>query len=152
MRKTHLWISLIVGVLVWGAYFAHFLNVMRDGHLFPMILSFLGALATVVVAEVVATGLIGWLFRRRMRALDDGPTLNAALKASHVSLMAVMVMMMAAAGALVLAAGFGWRPDIFFERQGFARLAVIAANALLALVVIAELLRAALTLALLPRR
>jgi hypothetical protein len=26
MRKVHLWISLIVGVLVWGAYFAHFIK------------------------------------------------------------------------------------------------------------------------------
>ena len=150
-RKLHLWISLIVGVVVWGAYFAHFLRVVRDGFVGPIMLSFLIALAVIVIAEFAATGAIAWLFRRRARVLDDGPTLHAALKASHVALMTVIFLMLVVAAVLVVAAGFGWQPDLA-PRQAFARLSVIAANVLLAIVVIAELLRAALTLALLPRR
>ena len=68
MRKTHLWISLIVGVLVWGAYFAHFIQSLRGEATGGLVWWFVGALAVTVVAETVATGLIGWLFRRRARA------------------------------------------------------------------------------------
>ena len=151
MRRTHLWISLVVGLVVWGAYFGHVVRVIGDAPLFPIMIWFLGALAITVVAEFVATGAVAWLFRRRARTLDEGPTLDAALKASHVALMTVIVLMLVVAAALVVAAGFGWQPDLA-PRQAFARLSVIAANVLLALVVIAELTRAAFTLALLPRR
>lgn len=146
-RRTHLWISLVVGLAVWGAYFGHFLQQMRRGETGGLALWFLGALAVIVVAETAATGLIAWLFRRRARELDEGPTLQAALKASHVALMLLIVMALTAAALLALASLFGWSLDL-----SGARGQVIAANALLAMVVIAELLRAALTLALIPRR
>ncbi|WP_332641298.1 hypothetical protein [Brevundimonas sp.] len=146
-RRTHLWISLIVGLAVWGAYFGHFLQQMRRGDTGGLALWFLGALAVIVVVETVATGLIAWLFRRRARELDDGPTLQAALKASHVALMLLIVLALTAAALLALAALFGWSLDLSASRGQ-----VVAANALLAMVVIAELLRAALTLALIPRR
>lgn len=146
-RHTHLWISLVVGLAVWGAYFGHFLQQMRRGETGGLALWFLGALAVIVLAETVATGLIAWLFRRRARDLDEGPTLQAALKASHVALMLMIVMALTAAGLLALASLFGWSLDLSASRGQ-----VIAANALLAMVVIAELLRAALTLALIPRR
>ncbi|MEJ6789113.1 hypothetical protein BrevBR_06135 [Brevundimonas sp. BR2-1] len=146
-RRTHLWISLIVGLAVWGAYFGHFLQQMRRGDTGGLALWFLGALAVIVVVETVATGLIAWLFRRRARELDDGPTLQAALKASHVALMLLIVMALTAAAVLAFASLFGWSLDL-----SAARGQVVAANALLAMVVIAELLRAALTLALIPRR
>lgn len=151
-RKVHLWVSLVVGVVVWGAYFIHFTLVMRDGTPGVLMFAFLGALAITVLAEFAATGLIAWLFRRRARVLDDGPTLEAALKASHVALMTLIFLALVTAAILVLAAGFGWRPDLGPPRTEFARMSVIAANALLAMVVSAELLRAGLTLALLPRR
>ena len=32
-RKTHLWISLVAGVLAWGAYFIHFVQSVRAGDL-----------------------------------------------------------------------------------------------------------------------
>jgi hypothetical protein len=147
MRKTHLWISLIVGVLVWGAYFAHLIASLRGETTGGLVWWFLGALAVTIVAETVATGLIGWLFRRRARMLDEGPTLQAALKASHVALMLLVLMALVAAAVLALASQFGWSLDL-----SGARGQVIAANILLAMVVIAELLRAALTLALMPRR
>jgi hypothetical protein len=146
-RRTHLWISLIVGLAVWGVYFAHFLQQMRRGETGGLALWFLGALALIVVVETVATGLIAWLFRRRARTLDEGPTLQAALKASHVALMLLIVMALTAAAILAFAALFGWGLDLSGPRGQ-----VIAANALLAMVVTAELLRAALTLALIPRR
>lgn len=146
-RRTHLWISLVVGLAVWGAYFGHFLQQMRAGETGGLALWFLAALAVIVLVETAATGLIAWLFRRRARALDEGPTLQAALKASHVSLMLLIGLVLAAAAALACASLFGWTIDL-----SGARGQVIAANALLAMVVTAELLRAGLTLALLPRR
>lgn len=147
MRKIHLWISLIVGIGVWGAYFAHFVQGLRAGETGGLLWWFLGALVVTVVAETAATGLIAWLFRRRSRTLDDGPTLQAALKASHVALMLLVALVLVAAGALALAAAFGWSLNL-----SGARGQVIAANVLLAMVVIAELTRAGLTLALLPKR
>ena len=147
MRKIHLWISLIVGVLVWGAYFVHFVQGLRAGDLGDLIWWFVAALVVAAVAEAAATGLIARLFRRRARVLDEGPTLDAALKASHVALMLLIGLALTAAAALAFASLFGWS----LELSG-ARGQVIAANALLAMVVSAELLRAALTLALLPRR
>jgi hypothetical protein len=147
MRKTHLWISLIVGALVWGAYFVHVFQSLRGQGSGGLVWWFLGALAVTVVAETVVTGLIGWLFRRRARALDDGPTLQAALKAGHVALMLLILLVLVAAALLALASQFGWSLDLSGPRGQ-----VIAANILLGMVVIAELLRAALTLALLPRR
>lgn len=151
-RRIHLWVSLVVGAVVWGVYFAHFLTQMRSGTPGVLIAYFLAALTATTLAEVVATGVIAWLFRRRARVLDDGPTLDAALKASHVALMTLIVLALLAAGALALAVGFGWQPDLGPPRTAFARMATMAANALLAMVVIAELVRAAFTLALMPRR
>ena len=147
MRKTHLWTSLIVGVLVWGAYFAHLIQSLRGDGNGGLAWWFLGALAVTVALEAVATGLIGWLFRRRARTLDEGPTLQAALKASHLSLMILIAFVLVAAAALAFASLFGWSLDL-----AGARGQVVAANALLAMVVVAELARAAFTLALLPRR
>jgi hypothetical protein len=147
MRKTHLWISLVVGVLVWGAYFVHFIQSLRGEATGGLVWWFLGALVVTVIAETVATGLIGWLFRRRTRALDDGPTLQAALKASHVALMLLIAMILGAALLLSVPSLFGWTLISLSESTP-----VIAANILLGRVVIAELTRAALTLALLPRR
>lgn len=146
-RKTHLWISLIVGVLVWGAYFGHVVQAFRRGDPGNLALWFLGALAAIVLVETVATGLIAWLFRRRARALDEGPTLQAALKASHLALMLLVALVLSAAAALAIASLFGWSPDL-----AAPRVQVLAANLLLAMVVVAELARAALTLALIPRR
>lgn len=146
-RKTHLWISLIVGVLVWGVYFGHVLQAFRRGDPGNLALWFLAALAVIVLAETVATALIGWLFRRRARTLDEGPTLQAALKASHVALMLLIALVLSAAAALAVASLFGWSPDLSAPRAQ-----VLAANVLLAMVVVAELCRAALTLALIPRR
>ena len=145
-RKTHLWISLIVGVVVWGGYFAHVVQTLRRGDTGGLVFWFLGALALVIGLEAVATGLITWLFRRRARVLDEGPTLQAALQASHVALMLLIVMVLALAALLVLPALFG------FNLIGLSPdLPVIGANILLAMVVIAELTRAAFTLMLMPR-
>lgn len=146
-RHTHLWISLVVGLAVWGAYFGHFLQQMRRGDTSGLVFWFLGALVVIVLAETVAVSLISWLFRRRARVLDEGPTLQAALKASHVALMLLIVLILASAGLLASASLFSWSLDL-----SGARGQVIAANALLAMVVTAELLRTGLTLALLPRR
>ena len=147
MRKIHLGISLVVGVLVWGAYFAHFVQGLRDGDLSDLVWWFVAALIVAAVAEAAATGLIARLFRRRERALDDGPTLQAALKAGHGALMLLVGLVLISALVLALSSVFGWTLDL-----SGARGEVIAANLLLAMVVVVELARAALTLALMPRR
>ena len=147
MRKTHLWISLVVGVLVWGVYFGHFVQTLRRGEAGGLAWWFLGALAVIVLAETVATSLIAVLFRRRTRELDEGPTLQAALKASHVALMVLIALALITAAGLAVASLFGWSLDLAAPRAQ-----VLAANVLLAMVVVAELTRAAFTLALLPRR
>ena len=146
-RKTHLWISLVVGLCVWGAYFTHVVRALKAGDIGGLVWWFLGALVVMVIVEAAATGLIAWLFRRRTRQLDDGPTLAAALKASHVALMILVALVLISAAGLSIAGLFGWAlsaasPDLL----------VIASNALLAMVVVAELARAAFTLALIPRR
>lgn len=146
-RKTHLWVSLIVGLVVWGVYFTHVVQALDSGETGGLAFWFLGALFLVMALEAAATGLIAWLFRRRARVLDDGPTLDAALKASHVALMLLIVMILALAALLAVPAAFGW------SLVGMSSAApVIAANILLAMVVAAELVRAAVTLALIPRR
>lgn len=145
-RKTHLWISLVVGLGVWGAYFTHVVRALRAGDVGGLVWWFLGALVVMVIVETVATGLIAWLFRRRTRQLDDGPTLAAALKASHVALMILVALVLISAAGLSIAGLFGWSPS-----PTSPNLMVVAANALLAMVVVAELARAAFTLALIPR-
>ena len=147
MRKIHLWISLVVGVLVWGAYFLHFVQGLRAGDLGGLVWWFVAALIVAAVAEAAATGLIARLFRRRVRVLDEGPTLQAALKAGHVALMLLVGLILLAALVLALSSVLGWTLDL-----SGARGQVIAANLLLAMVVVAELVRAGLTLALMPRR
>ena len=147
MRKIHLWISLVVGVLVWGAYFLHFIQGLRAGDLGGLVWWFVAALVIAALAEAAATGLIARLFRRRARVLDEGPTLQAALKAGHVALMLLVGLILLSALVLALSSVFGWTLNL-----SGARGQVIAANLLLAMVVVAELVRAGLTLALMPRR
>lgn len=145
-RKTHLWISLVAGVVAWGAYFAHFVQSVRAGDLGGLVFWFIGALAVVLVAETVVAGAVAWLLRKRARTLDEGPTLNAALKAGHVALMLLVGMLLLAAGVTAFAAGLGVDLGLAGPRGQ-----VMLANGLLAMVVIAELTRAGLTLALMPR-
>jgi len=146
MRRTHLWISLIVGLVVWGAYFGHVVLSLRQGDTSDLWLWFSGAVVVVLLAEGVVTGLIARLFRRRSRALDEGPTLQAALQASHVALMLLVVMLLVAAAVLVIAANFSIGATL--TSLGME----VIANVLLFMVVVTELTRAAFTLALLPRR
>ena len=105
------------------------------------------ALIAAVALEAGATSVVAWLFRKRARDLDDGPSLNAALKAGHVALMALIALLLGCAFLLALASRFGWNFDL-----STARAQAIAANVVLALVVLTELIRAAFTLMLLPRR
>lgn len=147
MRRTHLWISLLVGVGVWGAYFAHFIQAVRTDDLSGLLWWFLGALIAAIALEAGATGLLARLFRLRTPTLDDGPSLNAALKAGHVALMLLVMQLLGLALVLALASRFGWSVDL-----STARMQAIAAHILLGMVVVAELVRAAFTLALLPRR
>lgn len=147
MRRTHLWISLLVGAGVWGAYFLHFIQAVRADDLSGLIWWFLVALIVAVGLEAGATGVVARLFRLRAQALEDGPSLNAALKAGHVALMLLVVQLLGLSLILALASRFGWSLDL-----STTRMQAIAAHILLGMVVVAELVRAAFTLALLPRR
>ena len=90
------------------------------------------SLGGISVLGLFAVAVIGFLVIQRKR-------LSA--------LMLLIGLALTAAAALAFASLFGWSLDL-----SGARGQVIAANALLAMVVSAELLRAGLTLALLPRR
>lgn len=147
MRRTHLWISLLVGTGVWGAYFAHVLRAVRADDPSGLVFWFAGALIVALALEAGATAVVARLFRLKTRALDDGPSLIAALKAGHVALMFLVAQLLVLAAALALASRFGWNLDL-----STARMQAIAANLLLGMVVLAEGVRAAFTLALLPRR
>jgi hypothetical protein len=119
---------------------------VRAGDLGGLVFWFIGALAVVLVAETVVAGAVAWLLRKRAWTLDDGPTLNAALKAGHVALMLLVGLLLLAAGVMAFAAGLGVDLGLAGPRGQ-----VMLANGLLAMVVIAELTRAGLTLALMPR-
>lgn len=147
MRKVHLWISLLVGTGVWGAYFLHVARAVRGDDLSGLVWWFLGALVAAAALEAGATSVVAWLFRKRARDLDDGPSLNAALKAGHVALMTLIGLLLVCAAGLALGSRFGWSFDL-----STARAQAVAANVLLGLVVLTELIRAAFTLMLLPRR
>ncbi len=147
MRRTHLWISLLVGAGVWGAYFAHVVRAVQADDLSGLVFWFAGALIVALALEAGATAVVARLFRLKARALDDGPSLIAALKAGHVALMFLVAQLLVLAAALALASRFGWSLDL-----STVRMQAIAANILLGMVVLAEGVRAAFTLALLPRR
>jgi hypothetical protein len=155
-REKHLWISIVAAGGVWGWYFWFLIRHVMAGKLVndhftgDVSLAFMGALVLVVLIEVALTIVATLTTPKHEQKARDEREVHAALKASHVALMALIALVFCVAmGAYFL----GLIDDnlvggaAVFSVDG--NLMVLVANVLLACVVIAELIRAAVTLMLL---
>lgn len=155
-REKHLWISIVAAVGVWGWYFWFVIRRLLDGQLGDdhftgdLGMAFAACLVVVVLVEVVLTFIATVTTPKIERKTRDEREILAALKASHVALMGLIALVMSVAIVAYFAGLIddnlvGGR-DVFHVS---GNLMVLLANVLLACVVLAELLRAAVTLALL---
>lgn len=155
-REKHLWISIVASVGVWGWYFWVLIEHLRAGRLVndhftgDVSLAFMGALVLVVLVEVVLTMIATLTTPKHEQKTRDEREIHAALKASHVALMALIALVFCVSMATYFA---GLIDDnlvggaAVFQVDG--NLMVLVANILLACIVIAELIRASVTLVLL---
>jgi hypothetical protein len=156
-REKHLWISIVSTVLVWGFYYVRLIQGVLEGALsdprFGWMLGalFIGCLVTSVVIEIVLTILASLTTRKAEREARDEREMLASLKASHVSLMALIAIVFSlsiCAYLLGLAASAGEGPGVALtDGAGL----VLVSNALMAAVIASELIRYVFTLALLRR-
>lgn len=157
-REKHLWISILVTVVVWGSYFWRLVERVMGGGLGQHDLAddmsdrFISSLVISVVVEVVLTAIATWTTRKAEREAKDEREILASLKASHAALMALI--------ALVICLSFGawvvsWLQPAFGVERGLdithVNAWVLLSNVLLGSVIVAEMIRACLTLALLRR-
>lgn len=155
-REKHLWISLIASVGVWGFYFWSVGARVAAGGLTSE--GFAGdvgglfalCLVGVVLLEVVLTLVATATTSRAEKTGRDEREIHAALKGSHVALMALtaLVMMLAIAvyfAGLVGGALVEWRAAHTTDVNAM----VLLANGLVACLVLSEMVRAAVTLMLL---
>ena len=155
-REKHLWISIVASVGVWGWYFWFLIRHVMDGRLVndhftsDVSLAFMGCLVLVVVIEAVLTIIATLTTPKHEQKTRDEREIHAALKASHVALMALIALVFCVSMAAYFA---GLIDDNLVGGAAVFRvdgnLMVLVANVLLACVVIAEVIRAAVTLALL---
>jgi hypothetical protein len=156
-REKHLWISIFSSVIVWAVYFRELIQRVLNGGLEDgrfagaMGIGFAGAVFVVALIEVTLTLLATWTTPKAERgALDEGPTLDAALKASHVALMVLIALLFCVSAGAYFA---GLLDDNLvggaaaFSITG--EMMVVLANVLLACLILAELVRAGVTLMLL---
>ena len=150
-REKHLWISLFATVAVWTMYFRELIDrVLHGGMADPrfavvMGVGFAGAVFVVALIEVVLTLLATVTTARVDRETRDEREMLAAYKASHVSLMLLI--------SLVIGLGVAaWFNGLFRHAllNGPGAMVVLA-NLLVACVVLSELTRFAFTLYLLRR-
>ena len=155
-REKHLWISIVATVGVWGFYYWRLIERVIDGALggpgFAEAMGglFVACLIVSVVVEIVLTAIATWTTRKAEREAKDEREILASLKASHVALMALIALVVTQSGAAYFAAlaspAFGTH-----IAATPANVLVLLANILLASVIVAEMIRAGLTLALLRR-
>ena len=150
-REKHLWISIFTTLVVWSVYFRELVDRVLHGWVddprFATImgLGFAGAVFVVALIEVVLTLFATFTTAKVDRETRDEREMLAAFKASHVSLMLLI-------GLVICLAIGAWL-------SGFAREAlltgpgamVVLANLLVACVVLSELTRFSFTLYLLRR-
>ncbi len=153
-REKHLWITVFVTVIVWTVYFRELIDRVVHGGLddprFAMVmgLGFAGAVFVVAVVEVTLTAIATLTTPKAERGTRDEREVHAALKASHVSLMLLIMLVIAlAVGAYFTALAaptFGTHLKV--TSSGVL---VLLANVMIACIVMSELVRAGLTIALL---
>lgn len=157
-REKHLWISILATVGVWGFYFWRLIQQVMSGALGRPDFAgdmgglFVACLIVSAVVEIVLTAVAVWTTRKSEREARDEREILAALKASHVALMALIALIISLAG---LAWFTSWLQPAFGVQHGFditrGNAWVLMSNILLVSVIIAEMIRAGLTLALLRR-
>ena len=157
-REKHLWISIVVTLGVWGFYFWRLIGGIADGALGRAGLGeamgglFVGCLIISVIVELVLTAIATWTTRKAEREAKDERETLAALKASHVALMALIAGVISLSGAAWFVS---WLQPAFGVERGLditqGNAWVLLANILLASVIVAEMIRAGLTLAFLGR-
>ena len=155
-REKHLWISIVASVGVWGWYFWFLIRHVMDGRLVndhftsDVSLAFMGCLVLVVVIEAVLTIIATLTTPKHEQKTRDEREIHAALKASHVALMALIGLVFCVSMGAYFA---GLIDDNLVGGAAVFRvdgnLMVLVANILLACLVIAELIRAGVTLMLL---
>jgi hypothetical protein len=150
-REKHLWITIFATVVVWAVYFRELVDRLMHGWIddprFAMVMGvgFAGALFVLVVIEVVLTLFATFTTPKVDRETKDEREMLAAYKASHISLMLLI--------ALVISLGILlWFNGLFryalFNGPGAM---VVLANVMVACVVVSELTRFSFTLYLLRR-
>lgn len=157
-REKHLWISIVVTLGVWGFYYWRLIGGVADGALGRPGLGeamgglFAACLVVSVVVEIVLTAIATLTTRKAEREARDERETLAALKASHVALMALIFLVVTLSGSAWFAS---WLQPAFGAEPGFditqSNAWVVLANILLASVIVAEMVRAGLTLAFLGR-
>ena len=157
-REKHLWISIVATVGVWGFYYWRLIERIAGGGLgqpgFAEAMGglFIACLFLSVAIEIVLTLIATFTTRKHEREAKDEREILASLKASHVALMALIALVVMQAGAVWLTS---WLNPAFGAGPGFditrSNAWVLLANTLLFSVIVAEMIRAGLTLALLRR-
>lgn len=157
-REKHLWISIVVTIGVWGFYYWRLIGRVMDGALagagFAEAMGglFAACLVISVVVEIVLTAIATWTTRKAEREAKDEREMLASLKASHVALMVLIFLVVTLSGAAWFTS---WLQPAFGAERGFditrGNAWVVLSNVLLASVIVAEMIRAGLTLALLRR-
>lgn len=155
-REKHLWISIFSAVVVWAIYFRELIDRVLKGGLEDdrfvgaMGIAFAGAVFVVAAIEVALTLIATLTTPKAERDTRDEREILASLKASHVALMALIALIFCVSAAAYFA---GMLDDNLvggpaaFSITG--EMMVLLANVLLACIIVAELVRAGVTLMLL---
>ncbi len=157
-REKHLWINIVTTVGIWGFYYWRLIASIGAGGLtdprfpFSMGALFVGCLVVVVVIEIALTILATATTRKAEREARDERELLASLKASHVSLMALIAIVFSLSivayfmGFLDAASASG--PKLPMTPTNAM---ILFANILMAAVIVSELIRYVFNVALLRR-
>jgi len=157
-REKHLWISILSTLVIWGLYYWRLGERIAAGGLlqtsfaWEMGLAFAAAVAVVVIIELALTLVAHFTTSKPEREARDEREMLAALKASHVSLMA-LISIVVTLGGVAYFAGLG---DVVAPGSGKAlttnaNAMVLIGNVLLGAIIISEMIRFVFTLALLRR-
>lgn len=157
LRQQHLWIAIVTTLGVWGLYGWRLIehirlgDLARSGFAGKMGGLFLLGLVLIVVAEGVLTLIARLLPHPDTR--EGAAERKATLQASHISLMALIGLITLMAAVLFV---MGWIDQPVLSRLLAvvtpANLLVLIANGLMACIVVSELIRFSMTLALLRAR
>lgn len=157
-REKHLFTTAVTTVLIWSVYFWRMGQSIASGGLmkpsFAAEMGVMFAIAVIVVVVIeLAMTLIAHLTtsKAEREAKDERETL-AALKGSHVALMALLAMIFTLSGiAYIFGVADFVAPGNGKTLTTNANAMVVIANLLLACFLVSELIRASFTLVLLRR-